>query len=86
MSPESQVSEVVDNQIDNTSAAGEVLVQTTPTDSEVPSTTPVEDNDVGPIPEQNGSINNSNGQSSAPSPKENTTKGLYIIYDSLLLV
>lgn len=73
-SEESQLSEVVDNQIDNTSAADEVLVQTTPTDSEVPSTTPIEDNDVGPIPEQNGSINNSNGQSSAPSPKKNTTK------------
>ncbi|KAK1354780.1 Elongation factor Ts, mitochondrial [Heracleum sosnowskyi] len=70
---EIQVSEVVENQISNASEADEVPVQIPTTDATIPPATPVEGSDVEAIPVENGSINNSNGQSNA-SPEETTTK------------
>lgn len=70
---EIQACEVAESQIGNTSEADEVPVQIPITDA-----TPVEGSDVEAIPVENGSINISNGQSSA-TPEENTTKGIYVI-------
>ncbi|KAK2970957.1 hypothetical protein RJ640_027438 [Escallonia rubra] len=70
--PESQILEVVENQIDVATIKDQVQIQAPPAEGENPSASPIEN--LGPVPEQNGSITNSSGQSSAPSPKDSKNK------------
>lgn len=61
-----KITEVVENQIDST----------TVTETENPAVL-VEDENVGPLPEQNGTVTNLDEQGSTPVLEESTTKGLY---------
>lgn len=74
-SSESQASED-DNQVDNSIVKDVVQIQPPAAESGILSATPVEDENVDPVPEKNGSLSNSNEQTSVPSPKESKTKGL----------
>ncbi|KAK3003421.1 hypothetical protein RJ639_018686 [Escallonia herrerae] len=65
-SKESQILEVVENQIDVATIKDEVQIQAPPAEGE----------NLGPVPEQNGSITNSSGQSSAPSSKDSKNKAI----------
>lgn len=56
----------MENQIDSTTVM----------ETETPAV-PVEDENVGPLPDQNGTVTNLDEQSSTPVPEESTTKGLY---------
>ncbi|XP_017240202.2 polyprotein of EF-Ts, chloroplastic [Daucus carota subsp. sativus] len=72
---EIQATEVVANQIGTSSEADEVPVQIPSTDAIVPPAAPVVGSDVESIPVENGSINNSDGQSNA-LPEEDATKAI----------
>ncbi|XP_031272162.1 uncharacterized protein LOC116130586 [Pistacia vera] len=63
------IEEVVENQVDDTK--DEVQIQAPAAETEVVTTSAVEDEKTGPDPEKNDNVGNSNGQPDAPSPKEN---------------
>lgn len=68
------------NQIGTSSEADEVPVQIPSTDAIVPPAAPVVGSDVESIPVENGSINNSDGQSNA-LPEEDATKGKFVNFN-----
>ena len=79
MSSESQDSEkVVENQANDILSKEEVQIQTPAAENEIPSATPVEDEKVETVTAKNNNISNSDGQTGTSSPKESTTKGLYL--------
>ena len=79
LSSESQDSEkVVENQANDILSKEEVQIQTPAAENEIPSATPVEDEKVETVTAKNNNISNSDGQTGTSSPKESTTKGLYL--------
>ena len=72
------IKELVESPVDSTNDA--VQIQKPAAESEIPSASQVEDDNVEAAPEKNGSMTNSNGHNGSSSPKESITKGCYSLH------
>lgn len=66
------IKEVVESPVDSTNDA--MQIQKPAAESEIPSASQVEDDNVEAAPKKNGSMTNSNGHNGSSSPKESITK------------
>lgn len=73
-SPESPAVEDIKNVADD--KKDDVQIETHVGKTEIPSASKVEDKNAGVISDKNGSVPDSNDQTSVPSSNENVTKGL----------
>jgi elongation factor Ts len=55
-------------------------IQTPAAETEITSASQLEDKKVEPVPEINGTVGASNGQSGSLSPKESVTTGFYLFH------